>query len=98
MADIHFRHPKQNCPWCGHMCDAASPVEDMTQKELNKLPCNMRFSVCVYCGGTIKFTDKMEMKKLEYVDFIGLPLSVKVALLKVSRAAKAMHYERTQRN
>jgi len=82
---IEHRMAQSLCPYCGYKMDCASGVDH------NKHPTPRSLSICIMCGGFLKFNDQLSLEKLEDDEFQELPASVQRKLNLVRETVAKVH-------
>ena len=89
MLGREVRLQKTSCPNCQKELDAASGINaDITPKPGD-------YSICLWCGTFLKFTDTLDYVMLDAVEFAGLPNEVQRTLLLASHAIDTVRRKRS---
>jgi hypothetical protein len=78
--------PATRCPGCGLVLNAATNLEGAN------LPVPGDLSVCLGCGGMMRFTDELRVVPLEEEDFEALEVEVRRDLVLKSLAAQRVKH------
>lgn len=79
------------CPYCKHKLDAAT--EAFGDKDTLPMPGDV--SVCIKCGGFLRYTKDMSLRKLEHDEFVHvLEIEEKIKLLRVREEIRNLWIEK----
>ena len=95
LADTPARIPLGPCPICGHECDAASAIGDPA---IFAEPKPGDYTVCIECGGWLKFGQGLNLKRLTEQDILNMKNEEHDQLTAVTKAVREIEVQRGKRD
>lgn len=80
---VSVRLPATTCPTCRETLDGVTSTGSRAQPEPGD------YSICVYCGTLLMFTETLVLRRLTYDEERAVPLYVKRKVEIANRAARA---------
>lgn len=75
------RVPPTPCPWCGYLCDAATPVGDK-----DAVPKPGDYSVCIECSSINRFDGMLILVRAKEAEWQAAPEPLPTMLRRARRA------------
>jgi hypothetical protein len=88
MSEQAARFPQTKCPICEHHIDAASHV---SEPGIFARPSAGDFTVCIECGGWLKFDAGLALVRLNEFDIMEMTTEEHEALRTTTQIIKRMH-------
>lgn len=97
-----YRMPEQQCPWCGHKTNVASPTHPAALAgRPDRSPKTGDVSVCIQCAKPLKYVSVAGMlvsERLTFEDGIHLPRSIQLELGRLMIAILIVNKEERELN
>jgi len=93
LAETPARIPLRECPMCEHKIDAASHI---SEPGIFAEPHEGDFTVCIECGGWLRFGKGLKLKRLDENDILNMNGEEHDALSAVTKAVRGVQAQRSK--